>query len=651
MVAPQLGGVLRQAKEELLVKWTRRTLQESDRYSQRPSEEVQGNLGALLDAIIEYIETGNLGPAEEVVYRVSESRARSGFAFQDTLTVIFAGIQECIGAIKNECDASGHSGDCFQLANQLLVAFSKITILHAEAMEEISRKDYAATAISDMADAYANLSGTAVIDRAVETIHDNFALDAAIAVREGPETSFSCRCDNPANEEVLAKACETAIRTGFDAPIEPADELAGRAGQRGTTTPAVFPIRSEESIDGALAVASSSDERLPSQDLRVIESIAEYVGVACGNSRLYLLVTDAAERVAEERSRLLSMLSGMEAAVYVADMDSYEILATNRTLEKTFGGNLVGRKCYEVLQTGQTGPCKFCTNSRLMKGDEPTGPYTWKFRNTATGRWYNCIDSAILWPTGKYVRLELAFDVTEAEEARINLENVKSLLELYNDLLLHDLGNFAGTALAYIDLALDGPQDDMQRPVESARGQLSKCRNLIEDVSRFARALTSADDARIAVDLNKVLDEAIDDVMAMHPGAKLEISANYRSGPHSVRAGAFTKDVFLNLLLNAVKFGEGKDVEVEVDEGTVGNMPAWRVSITDHGPGIPPEMKERLFRRYSRLERVKPSKGSGLGLSIAKAITDRYGGELRASDRVEGDHTQGARFSVLLPKA
>jgi two-component system phosphate regulon sensor histidine kinase PhoR len=656
MVRTELGGILKERREELAENWTRRTMSASSRYSERPQEEVQRNLAALLDAIIVFVETEDRSLVEEVVGRVSESRARSGFAFEDTLSVLFSGVQECIRVIKDECDAIGHSADCFQLADQLIGVFSNITILHAEVMEEIRRKSYAASAISDMANAYESLDGRSIIDRAADNIYNSYALDVTITLKGETENLVSSRCGDPATEETLATACRKAMQAAESASYDGTADghtLSDRGPGTTRSSMTAIPITVGGDILGAIAVASREGASLAPYDIRMVESIAGYVGVACENARLFLKVSDAADKISKERSKLFSMLSGIEASVCVADMDTHEILAVNRVLENAFGKDLVGRKCYEVLQSGQSGPCSFCTNDRLMKDGEPTGPYSWKFRNTVTGRWYSCIDSAIMWPSGKHVRMELAFDITEAEEARIELENAKNLLELYNDLLLHDLGNYAGTSLAYVELALgaSGLGEEGRNLLSSARGQMLKCRELLDKVSSFSRVLTTADDARDTVDLNDVLDKTAEEVMEMYRDSTPILKMGRETKPHNVKVGAFVKDIFLNLLTNAVKFGEGKKVDVRIDEDTLKGLPAWKVSIMDRGPGIAPERRERLFKRYSRLDRSKLMKGEGLGLSIAKTITERYGGELRVADRVEGDHTKGACFSVLLPKA
>jgi signal transduction histidine kinase len=69
--------------------------------------------------------------------------------------------------------------------------------------------------------------------------------------------------------------------------------------------------------------------------------------------------------------------------------------------------------------------------------------------------------------------------------------------------------------------------------------------------------------------------------------------------------------------------------------------------IDDNGPGIPDDMKERVFNRMQRGD-TKAS-GSGLGLYLVKTLVDSYGGKVWVEDRVKGDYGKGARFMVMLP--
>jgi len=124
------------------------------------------------------------------------------------------------------------------------------------------------------------------------------------------------------------------------------------------------------------------------------------------------------------------VLDSLDAAVYVACMETYELLFLN-AYGREHWGEPRGRRCWEVLQKGQTGPCPFCTNSKLVnEHGEPAPAHVWEFQNSATGRWYQCRDQAMRWPDGRLVRVEIATDITERKTIEQELNLAKERAEL-----------------------------------------------------------------------------------------------------------------------------------------------------------------------------------------------------------------------------
>ncbi len=104
--------------------------------------------------------------------------------------------------------------------------------------------------------------------------------------------------------------------------------------------------------------------------------------------------------------------------------------------------------------------------------------------------------------------------------------------------------------------------------------------------------------------------------------------------------------VMANLLSNAIKFSptDGRvEVSVEMVNGDS------RVTVRDRGPGIPDDFRERIFEKFAQADggNTRARGGSGLGLSISKAIVERFGGTLRF-DSTPGD---GSTFYFVLPIA
>ncbi|HEU4383346.1 MAG TPA: ATP-binding protein [Anaeromyxobacteraceae bacterium] len=101
--------------------------------------------------------------------------------------------------------------------------------------------------------------------------------------------------------------------------------------------------------------------------------------------------------------------------------------------------------------------------------------------------------------------------------------------------------------------------------------------------------------------------------------------------------------VVVNLLSNAMKYGEGQPIELEVE----GDGRQARLSVSDHGIGLPPEAQRRIFQRFVRAVSSRNYGGLGLGLYIARRLAEAHGGTL-------GVHSQpgeGSTFTLELPVA
>ena len=106
------------------------------------------------------------------------------------------------------------------------------------------------------------------------------------------------------------------------------------------------------------------------------------------------------------------------------------------------------------------------------------------------------------------------------------------------------------------------------------------------------------------------------------------------------RKGALRR-ALTNLVQNATRYGGGAQVQVSRSAGEV------RITVDDHGPGIPPADLDRVFEPFVRLDasRNRDTGGVGLGLSIARSTVRAHGGDVRLENRADG----GLRAVVVLP--
>ena len=117
-----------------------------------------------------------------------------------------------------------------------------------------------------------------------------------------------------------------------------------------------------------------------------------------------------------------------------------------------------------------------------------------------------------------------------------------------------------------------------------------------------------------------------------------------------VKANPLLKDVFTNIIGNAIKHSKGKaSISVDVNEIDKNGHTLCLIPIEDDGPGIPDELKEKIFHRFNRGQ--TDVKGTGLGLCLVKTMINNFGGQVKVENRIPGDYKLGSRFLVYLPVA
>jgi two-component system, OmpR family, sensor histidine kinase KdpD len=112
--------------------------------------------------------------------------------------------------------------------------------------------------------------------------------------------------------------------------------------------------------------------------------------------------------------------------------------------------------------------------------------------------------------------------------------------------------------------------------------------------------------------------------------------------------------LFSNLLENAAKYTPPcSKLIIGAESISVDNKPFVRVHVDDFGPGLPANMEDRVFEKFTRGEKESAKPGIGLGLSICRAIVEAHGGTIGANNRLDVSlpdaPVQGARFWFTLP--
>ena len=227
------------------------------------------------------------------------------------------------------------------------------------------------------------------------------------------------------------------------------------------------------------------------------------------------------------------------------------------------------------------------------------------------------------------------------------LKAVEAQSELFSN-LSHELRTPLTAIIGYTDLLLRSKLDTEQQAHlttvgKSAQGMLGMINNLL-DWGRIEAGRLSLNDDQL--DVLQIVEEVVEMLSALAYEKGLElVCVVYQDVPKLVRGDAQRlRQIVTNLLSNAIKFTARGEVVLRVmrdrsDEGRV-----WlNFSVSDTGPGIAPEQQRRLFQAFQQTAGTRG--GTGLGLTIARKLTELMGG------RVDMQSTlgQGSTFGAVIP--
>jgi signal transduction histidine kinase len=206
----------------------------------------------------------------------------------------------------------------------------------------------------------------------------------------------------------------------------------------------------------------------------------------------------------------------------------------------------------------------------------------------------------------------------------------------------HELRTPLTSVLANLEL-LEEELDGEQREIAASALRSSKrMRRLVADLLLLARADAGRTRPHEVLDLSEVLTEAAAELEPVAGDHEITVAAP--PGMWVTGARDELHRLALNLLENALRHTDPRTaVEAGVDreDGTV------TLSVEDDGPGIAPELRDKVFERFYRGAGDR-SGSSGLGLSIVRAVAESHHGRVVLVDPLDG---RGARFVVRLPAA
>ena len=223
------------------------------------------------------------------------------------------------------------------------------------------------------------------------------------------------------------------------------------------------------------------------------------------------------------------------------------------------------------------------------------------------------------------------------------------------DAIAHDLRSpltrlRARLEASYLDLEAGrgDPEAALARAIDDTDGVL-KTFGAVLAIARLQAAGTAPDPvlfdpAALAADICELYEPLCED-------NGLDFKAEFTKGL-AIRANReFMAQALANLMDNAIKYTpSGGAIMLRVRRRSSGEV---EFSVTDTGPGVPEEDRERVIERFVRLENSRNQPGAGLGLSLVAAVAEAHGGRVELSEgpgRV-GEIGPGLRVAVIVPRA
>ena len=219
--------------------------------------------------------------------------------------------------------------------------------------------------------------------------------------------------------------------------------------------------------------------------------------------------------------------------------------------------------------------------------------------------------------------------------------------------LLNDLAHELRTPLATLEGYLEGLADGVVSPSEKTWGVMQteshRLGRLVDDLQKVSKAEERQLDLRLArVSPAALVDAALAAALPAYAEKGVVLERSVGGKTPDVRADADRiGEVLANLLQNALRHTQPSG-RVTLSAGR--RVDGVVLTVTDTGEGIAPEHLERVFERFYRIDpaRARAQGGSGIGLTIARAIVEAHGGRLHAESDGPG---RGSRFVVSLPTA
>ena len=250
----------------------------------------------------------------------------------------------------------------------------------------------------------------------------------------------------------------------------------------------------------------------------------------------------------------------------------------------------------------------------------------------------------------KKIQLEIN-DLNEHLEEKIvdrtrQLQEMNKQLETFSYSVSHDLRAPLRAIDTFSRILFEEEvvhlSDNGKRQIALIRENTARMNRLIDDLLEFSRSNRS-EIKKMPFDMNILVRKILTDVTSTNPERKIE--AQIHSMPKVFGDPSLFRQVFINLIGNAVKFSKHRDISIIEIGGSESTMETT-FYIKDNGAGFDMRYLDKLFGIFQRLHTESEFEGTGVGLAIVHRIIQRHGGTIQAVGEIDN----GATFTFTIPK-
>lgn len=235
----------------------------------------------------------------------------------------------------------------------------------------------------------------------------------------------------------------------------------------------------------------------------------------------------------------------------------------------------------------------------------------------------------------------MAKELEESQAQLLQAEKIASLGRLAAG-VAHEINNPLAGILIYAEIMKRDLEDNAQAQENLGViiNQTVRCQQIVTRLLEFSRQSLGQ---RTLFDLNEIFIRCVELIVHQSLFHNIEIMSDLDPElPQIIGDPGQLQQVFTNLLLNAADAlnGQGK---ITITSRSAPGRDGVVLTLTDTGPGVPPEIKDKIFEPFFTTK--PPGKGTGLGLSIVYGVLQRHGGSIEVESAPGG----GTTFTVKLP--